>query len=190
MGYTKPKDIDAKIVEEKKVVRPMRPEKPKTETKAIVRVAGTDLDGEKPLIRALKGIKGIGHAMSKAICIAAKLDQKTKLGSLSEMDIEKLEQIIKNPIEFGIPSFLVNRRRDVDVGKDIHLTSSDFDTARKFDIKKTVDIKSYRGWRHMLGQPVRGQRTRSHFREKGRVVGVMRKEIKLQLAKKAEEEKK
>lgn len=59
------------------------------------------------------------------------------------------------------------------------MSGTDIFTATKFDVQKQVDIKSYRGWRHMLGQPVRGQRTRSHFRL-GRVVGVLKKDIKAQ----------
>ena len=60
------------------------------------------------------------------------------------------------------------------------------ETAKKFDIQRMVDLKTYKGIRHMLGLPVRGQRTRSSFR-KGRVVGVVRKAVKLAM-KKAEEE--
>lgn len=171
--------------EEKKrpVARPVAP-------KLVIRVAGTDLDGEKPVARALRKIKGISYSMSKAICHAAKINPLTKLGSLTEAQIDTLENIIKNPVNFNVPSFLVNRRRDFATGADLHLTSSDLDIARKFDIQRYVDLRTYRGWRHMLGQPVRGQRTRSTFREKGRVVGVMKKAIKLQLAAARKEEAK
>jgi small subunit ribosomal protein S13 len=189
MGVTRVRDLEAKP-EEKKVEKPKKIEKPKVEAKAIVRVAGTDLDGEKPLIHALRGIKGISYAMSKAVCKVSGFEPNVKLGALTETDIEKLEKIIKSPVEFGIPAYLVNRRKDIETGQNIHLTGSDLDVARKFDIQRYIDIKSYRGWRHMLGQPVRGQRTRSSFRERGRVVGVMRKEIRLQMAKKEESKEK
>lgn len=189
MGVTKPKDeYKEKLKEEKKTLAKPKIGKPK-EIRAIVRVVGTDLDGEKPIYRALTKIKGIKYSISKAICKVANLDLNQKLGTLTEKDIEKLEEVIKDPIKFGIPPFLVNRRRDIETGKDIHLTGSDLDVARKFDIQRYIDLRTYRGWRHMLGQPVRGQRTRSSFRERGKAVGVMRKEIKLQM-RKAEEEKK
>ncbi|MEK6812847.1 MAG: 30S ribosomal protein S13, partial [Nanoarchaeota archaeon] len=157
--------------------------------KQLVRVANTDLDGDKSLIRALRDIKGVGFAMSKAICHVSGFDPKLKLGSLGESDIQKLEQVISDPLKFGIPIFMVNRRRDLETGKDLHLTGQDFDVAMKFDVQREVDSKSYRGWRHMMGQPVRGQETRSHFRQKGRVVGVMRKAIKLQMQKPEEAKK-
>jgi len=144
------------------------------ELRAIVRLAGTDLDGEKPLWRAIKGIKGIGHTLCRSIPLAAGLDINRKLGSLNEQEMHVLEQAIKTPGSFGLPPWSLNRRRDPESGKDVHLTGSDLDVQRKFDIQHYVDLKTYRGIRHMYGLPVRGQHTRSTFR-KGRVVGVIRK---------------
>lgn len=141
----------------------------------IIRVAGTDLDGGKPVGRALRKIKGIGVVTSKAICLAAKISPLTKLGTLTESEISNLENAIKNPMNFNLPSFLVNRRRDPTTGVDMHLTSSDLDIARRFDVQRYIDLRTYRGWRHMLGQPVRGQRTRSTFRVTGMTVGVMKR---------------
>lgn len=196
MGITKPKDEykgktkeGEKSKEEKKeVAKPVRIERPK-EIKTIVRIANTDLDGEKPVFQALRSIKGVSYTMSKAICKVADLNPNQKLGTLDPKTIEKLEEVIKEPITFGVPSFLVNRRRDIETGKDIHLIGADLDMVKRFDIQRYVDLRTYRGWRHMFGQPVRGQETRSSFREKGKIVGVMKKEIKLQM-KKAEEGKK
>ena len=167
-------------------------EQPKVEkiVKSLVRIANTDLNGDGNLMIGLTGIKGVSFAMSKAICYVSGLNPRTKLGSLTEIDIGKLEQVINEPLKFGIPVFMVNRRFDLETGKDLHLTGQDFDASVKFDIKREIDAKSYRGWRHMMGQPVRGQETRSHFRQKGRVVGVMRKAIKLQMQKPGEEPKK
>jgi small subunit ribosomal protein S13 len=88
--------------------------------------------------------------------------------------MQKLEQVIKNPSNFGIPGWALNRRRDPEHGKDVHLTEVDLDMQKKFDVQRYIDLKSYRGFRHMFGLPVRGQHTRSSFR-KGRVVGVIRK---------------
>ncbi|MDI6798482.1 MAG: 30S ribosomal protein S13 [Candidatus Aenigmarchaeota archaeon] len=187
MGVTKVKVPEEKE-KEKKVVKPIKIERPKVEIKTIVRVAGTDLDGEKPLIRALKRIKGIGHTMSKAICIASGFDPKTKLGSLSESEIKKIEEVIKDPVKFGVPTYLVNRRRDIETGKDMHVTGPDLEITKKFDVQRMIDLKTYKGVRHMLGLPVRGQRTRSSFR-KGRVVGVVRKAVRIAMTKKEEKKK-
>jgi small subunit ribosomal protein S13 len=137
MGVTKPKDEyeeKTKLEKKKEIPKPKRVEE-QVETKAIVRLVNTDLDGEKPLMMALRGIKGIGSVMSNAVCFVSGLDPKTKLGNLSESDREKLEKIIKDPLSSGIPSYLINRRKDPETGKDFHLTSSDFDVARKSSIK-------------------------------------------------------
>jgi small subunit ribosomal protein S13 len=166
------KEEKPKVKEEKKEIK-----KPK-EVKKIVRVLNTDLDGDKALINALRGIKGISFTFSKAVCEASGINPRTKLGSLSEADIERIEKIIKDPLSYGIPSYLLNRRKDRETGKDMHLSGADVDIYRKFDIQRMIDLKTYKGIRHMLGLPVRGQRTRSSFR-KGKVVGVVRKAVKI-----------
>jgi len=190
LGTTKVKPIEEKE-KKKEFKKAKKPEKPKIEGKeliAIVRVLGTDLDGEKHLEQAIRGIKGISYAMSKAVVAASGYDGMVKLGSLHEQDIHKIEDIIRNPQNYGIPDWMFNRRKDVESGKNIHFSGVDFEVARKFDIQRMIDIKSYKGVRHMLGLPVRGQRTRSSFR-KGRVVGVIRKSALAQAAKPAEEKK-
>ncbi len=173
MGSTKIRAKDREKEESKEEKK--KPEVKRDIPKLIIRVAGTDLDGEKSVMRALRKIKGIGISTSKAICLMAKINPLTQLGLLNESDIANLENVIKNPTKFGMPSFLVNRRRDPSTGIDTHLTSSDLDIARRFDIQRYIDLRTYRGWRHMLGQPVRGQETRSSFRVTGMAVGVMKK---------------
>ena len=113
--------------------------------------------------------------MSNAICLAAKISPSMKLGDLDETEIANLENVIKNPLKFSVPSFIVNRRRDMTTGEDIHVTSSDLDIARRFDVQRYINLKTYRGLRHMMGQPVRGQRTRSSFRKTGMAVGALKK---------------
>lgn len=178
MGISKPKDeYLEKIKKEKSKQKKVR-EKKEVRVKSIIRVADTDLNAEKAVIHAIKGIKGIGHTMAKAVCVAAGINPKIKLKELDEEKLKKLEDVIKDPLKFGIPSFLVNRRKDRESGKDIHLIGSDVEIVQKFDIERYISLRTYRGWRHMLGQPVRGQRTRSHFRERGKVVGVMKKKLR------------
>jgi small subunit ribosomal protein S13 len=111
---------------------------------------------------------------------------------LSQEEIEKIEDCLKNPAKYNIPSFLFNRRRDPESGLDMHLVGPDVDIFRSMDIKREIELKTYKGFRHMYGQPVRGQRTRSHFRH-GRTVGVLRgkmKQLAQQQAKEKKEEKK
>lgn len=156
--------------------------------RGILRIAGTDLDGNKKISTALLKINGIGQSLALAIPKASGLDPNLLLGSLSEEQIKKLESVIKDPIKFGIPSHMVNYRFNPETGEDAHLVASDL----KFNIKSRIDfmrkIRSYKGIRHELGLPVRGQRTRGSFRT-GKVVGVARKRV-ITAAKEAKKEEK
>jgi small subunit ribosomal protein S13 len=191
MGTTKAKKVEkGGKPKEKKPVKPVRVER-QVDVRTITRVAGADLDGEKPLARAIKGIKGVSYTIGKAICNVSGFDPKRKLGSLNESEIKKLEDIIKNPANYALPAWILNRRKDRESGRDMHLSGPDLDVAKKFDIQKEIDLKTYKGFRHMLGQPVRGQRTRGHFRT-GKEVGVVRKAVRAVMTKEGEkkEEKK
>ncbi|MEK6835874.1 MAG: 30S ribosomal protein S13 [Nanoarchaeota archaeon] len=140
--------------------------------KGIIRVANSDIVGTKPIYDGLRKIKGVNFMFSNAICNYLNLDKFRKIGTLNEKEIKSIEELIKNPAD--LPKWLLNRRKDYDTGKDLHLTGATLNLSKEFDIKRLKKIKSYRGIRHALGQPVRGQRTRSHFRT-GISVGVQRK---------------
>ncbi|MEK6875385.1 MAG: 30S ribosomal protein S13 [Nanoarchaeota archaeon] len=131
----------------------------------IVRILSKDIEGRMRIYPGLTKIKGISWSMANAICISLKLDKNRKIGSLTEQEIHKINDFVKNP---KLPIFLVNRKFDPETGKDRHLIGSDLDLRHEFDIKKLKKIKSYRGLRHTLGQPVRGQRTKAHFRKNRR----------------------
>jgi small subunit ribosomal protein S13 len=157
--------------------------------KRIVRLLATDLDGELNVGRALKKIKGIGFVFSRAICTISGIAPEKKIGTLSEEELKKLEDCIKNPAE--LPKWLLNRRKDWESGIDAHLVGSSLDLRKREDINLLKRIRSYRGIRHELGLPVRGQRTRSSFRTQ-KTVGVTKKTARMQATPKAEkkEEKK
>lgn len=139
----------------------------------LVRVSGVVLDGKKDIKRALTHIKGIGYQTSKSIVGIIKISPETKLGSLDEKQTEKIEDTIKNLHNY-LPPWRVNHRNDRFTGKNFHLTGSDLDLANREDINLQKKLKSYRGIRHSLGLPVRGQRTRTSFRH-GPAIGVSRK---------------
>ena len=85
---------------------------------------------------------------------------------------------------------MLNRRKDFETGRDLHLVGTDVDIAVRSDIGRERRIRSRRGIRHELGLPVRGQRTRTTGR-KGLVVGVKRKEVRIrEEAAKSSKEKK
>ncbi|MEK6834947.1 MAG: 30S ribosomal protein S13 [Nanoarchaeota archaeon] len=142
--------------------------------KGIIRIAGVDVIGTKNIYNGLRKIKGVSFMFSNAICHTLNLDESRKIGTLSEEEVKTIESLISNPEK--LPQWLINRRKDYDTGKNLHLTGSNLTLSKELDIKRLKKIKSYRGLRHAIGQPTRGQRTRSHFRT-NISVGVQRKTI-------------
>lgn len=148
-------------------------EQPKEQLRQLVRIADTDLNGNKTLLFALARIKGIGIPFANALCTTAKINPWQRTGSLSDEEIQKLEKVIKDPLNAGITNWMLNRQKDYETGKDKQIIGSELIFNVENDIKLMKKIKCYKGIRHILGQPVRGQRTRSKFRKnKGKVVGV------------------
>ena len=155
----------------------MTSEQPKQELKYFVRIANTDLDGNKPIIHALTSIKGISFMLSNAILNTAEIDKTKKAGYLSDDQVARIDEILKEPAKCNLPSWLFNRRKDPEDNADKHLIGPSLTFTQDNDIKMMKKMKSYKGIRHSLGLPVRGQRTRSNFRKnKGKVMGVKRKE--------------
>ncbi len=142
-----------------------------SEIKQIIRIVNTDLKGETNTFFALSQIYGVSYSFSNAVCNYLKLDRRKPIGSYSDEEIKKIEDVIKNPLKHNFPLFILNRRKDVETGKDEHLLGSDLKLRKEFDIKRMKLIKAYKGIRHGLGLPVRGQSTRSHF-HKGKALGV------------------
>jgi len=142
----------------------------------LVRVVNSDLDGNKPIMHALLKIKGVGFMYAGMMCHATGINPTKKAGYLSDGEIEKLNDAMKTPGKYGVPSWIMNRRRDFETGNDNHLLLGDLDLVQGTDIKRMKKIKSYKGMRHASGLPVRGQSTRSNFRRnKGNVMGVKKK---------------
>jgi len=145
-----------------------------TEFKHIVRLAGKDLDGTRKIAYALTQIKGINIRLADAIVKKAEVPPDKRLGFLSETEIRRIEDIISNINNYNVLPWLLNRRKDLETGRDIHLITSDLDLRVKADIEREEAMKSWRGYRHSYGLKVRGQRTRTTGR-KGRVVGVRKR---------------
>jgi small subunit ribosomal protein S13 len=159
----------------------------------IVRVLNTDVDGNKPISNALLKIPGIGFMLSNAACYCAQVDKYKKSGYLSDGEIRRLEEVLRNPLQYGIPVWLLNRRHDVETGVDKHLFGSDLRFQVENDIKMMKKIRSYKGVRHTFGLPVRGQKTKSNFRDKRAkkaALGVQRKKTGAPAPKPAESSKK
>ena len=149
---------------------------PAQEFQHIVRIAGTDLDGTLKLNYALANINGIGTQLANAMVRKVNIPPQTRVGFLTEIDIERLEDIVTNPSRHGIPTWMLNRSKDMATGKDLHLIGADLTLRIKTDIEEMKDIRSWRGYRHAYGLRVRGQHTKTTGRS-GKAMGVKKKDL-------------
>ena len=142
----------------------------------IVRILSKDIEGGMKVYPGLTKIKGVSWVLSNATCKILNIEKNRKIGSLTVEEIKKISEFIKNP---KLPEYLLNRRKDFETGETKHLTGSDLELTKEFDIKRLKKIKCYKGYRHASGLPLRGQRTRSNFRKnKSKGVGIKKKNKK------------
>jgi len=161
------------------------------EIRYIVRIANKDLNGSIPIYRALTGIKGVGIRMARMIAYQFQKEHNISynlpLGELPESMDAQLEAIVLAPQKHGLPTWTANRSKAID-GKPTHMVMNDLDFAIRNDLQTMKKLKSYKGLRHALGLTVRGQRTRTAGRSKGKTVGVEKK-VEAKPAPKAEAKK-
>ena len=143
----------------------------------VVRILSKDIEGGMTVYAGLSKIKGISWTLANAICKVLGMDKRRKIGSLTDEQIKKIIEFVKNP---QLPNYILNRRKDFESGKDKHLTGGELELQNEFDIKRLKKIKSYKGYRHSAGLPLRGQRTRSNFRKNRRKGAGIKKKTKKQ----------
>jgi len=148
-------------------------DKKKDDFRYIVRIANTDIDGDKKLVCGLTSIRGIGMHMSTIITYETGINRDIKVGNLTDSQIEKIKEALDD-IEESAPKWMLNHRKDYETGEDIHLIGSDIDMRLRDEINIMKKIRSYKGIRHERGLPARGQRTRANNRS-GLTLGVSKR---------------
>ena len=108
----------------------------------MARIAGVDLPREKRVEIALTYIYGIGMSRSSAILATANVNQGIRVKDLTEDEISRIRKVIQ----------------------DSEMVEGDLRQKIQMDIRRLIDIGSYRGIRHRVGLPVRGQRTHTNAR--------------------------
>jgi small subunit ribosomal protein S13 len=107
----------------------------------MARIGGVNIPNHQHAEIALTAILGIGRSRARAICTAGGVNISTKIKDLSDTQMDKLrEQVAKFTVEGDL-------RREVSM-----------------NIKRLIDLGTWRGKRHRVGLPVRGQRTRTNAR--------------------------
>lgn len=108
----------------------------------MARIAGVDLPKNKRSVIGLTYIFGIGRSIAEEILAKAGIDENKKIGSLTDEEINKIRTILQADYK----------------------TEGALRAENQMNIKRLMDIGSYRGLRHRKGLPVRGQRTRTNSR--------------------------
>jgi small subunit ribosomal protein S13 len=160
--------------------KPVKKKEESESFRGIVRIAGKDVKGEVKLKRALVRVRGISHTLAIAAShILEKelsIDPNSRVGDLSEEQIEKVDKILYSLQDYDIPKYLMNRRTDFVSGNDRHVIMNDLIFENTQDVDREKKAYSWIGHRHTYGQKVRGQKTRNTGRT-GMAVGVLRKAI-------------
>ena len=110
----------------------------------MARIAGVDIPRDKHIEVSLRYIYGIGPTLSRRILAQARVDPNVRVKDLTEEEVAHIREVI-------------------DKG---HMVEGDLRRTVDQNIKRLVEIGSYRGLRHRRGLPVRGQRTRTNARTK------------------------
>ncbi len=110
----------------------------------MARIAGVDVPGNKQVGISLQYIYGIGATLSKKILAQTNISPDTKMNDLTDEEVNRLREIIDRDC-----------RVEGDLRKEVN-----------FNIKRLIEIGSYKGIRHRHGLPVHGQRTRTNARTK------------------------
>jgi small subunit ribosomal protein S13 len=122
----------------------------------VARIAGVDIPREKRVVISLTYIHGIGPSSSQQILTAANVPQATRVRDLTEEEVNRLREVI-------------DKRFKVE---------GDLRREESMNLKRLMEIGSYRGLRHRRNLPVRGQRTKTNARQRRgprKTVGVRRK---------------
>ena len=108
----------------------------------MIRIAGVTIDGQKQIRFALSIIKGIGKSNVKNILTELKIEPTVKMETLSEKEVAEIRSYVENNL----------------------IIEADLRRQNLGNIKRLVDIGTWRGKRHKLHLPVRGQRTKTNSR--------------------------
>ena len=133
----------------------------------LVRILGNDIHGELNMLIGLSQIKGIGYMFANSMLQVLKISPHQKIGNLTAEQVSAIEKIIQDPKAANFPIWFLNRRQDIETGEDMHLVTSDIAFNIRNDVEREKALFSWRGYRHMYGLKVRGQRTRCTGRKGG-----------------------
>jgi small subunit ribosomal protein S18e len=132
---------------------------------------------------ALTEIKGVGRRYANVVCKKADVDLNKRAGDLNTDELERIVTILQSPAQFKIPTWFLNRQKDIVDGKNSQVSdrggasmgrqgyltgnslrqvlSNQLDNKLREDLERLKKIRAHRGLRHFWGIRVRGQHTKT-----------------------------
>ncbi|MFP4401657.1 MAG: 30S ribosomal protein S13 [Candidatus Nanoarchaeia archaeon] len=130
----------------------------------LIRIMSKDILANNSILFGLANIKGMSVMFSNAVCVTLGLDKNRKIGTLSESEIEAIEDYLSKGEFTGIPTWMKNQQKDTLTGENRHFVGKDLDFQNLQLQRRNSKIRSYKVLRSKLKLTVRGQRTASNFR--------------------------
>ncbi|KAI7825435.1 40S ribosomal protein S18 [Kickxella alabastrina] len=138
----------------------------KDQFQPMLRLLNTNVDGNVNIMYALTKIKGVGRQ--------GDIDITKRAGEVTADELERVIEIVQNPLQYKIPAWFLNKQRDHTDGTTNQLVANNVDIELRKDLERLKKIRAHRGIRHYWGLRVRGQHTKTTGR-RGRTVGVTKK---------------
>jgi len=132
----------------------------------ILRMCNTNVDGREKVMFALCAIRGIGRRFANVVCKKCDIDMNKRAGELTTDEVNKIVAVMNNPLQFKIPSWMLNRNRDTKDGKTCQKYANFLDQALREDVERMKRVRLHKGLRHYWGIRVRGQHTKTSGRHR------------------------
>merc|ERR1712113_76620 len=102
----------------------------------ILRMCNTNVDGRQKVMYALTAIKGIGPRLSNLICKKCDIPLSKRAGELTTDEVNKIVAVLGNPLQFKVPAWFLNRRKDFKDGKSTQKYANFLDQALREDLER------------------------------------------------------
>jgi len=132
----------------------------------ILRMCNTNVDGRQKVVFALTAIRGIGRRFATLICKKVDIDTNKRAGELTVEEVNQIVGVISDPMKYTIPTWFMNRQRDVKDGTTTQQFANNLDSKLREDIERMKKMRLHRGLRHYWAIRVRGQHTKTSGRRR------------------------
>ena len=111
--------------------------------KLILRIFNSNIDGKQKIPYALRKIKGIGRRFAHVVTLKAGLDPNRRAGELSDQEVDKIVDVVMKPLDYDIPKWMLNRKKDTKDGTYTQQVANGWDTKMREDLERMKKSENY-----------------------------------------------